>query len=147
MSSKKAKRKEKASKRRHCSYCNVTTATKLQFNVHCRTEAHLRMVMTDEEGNWKHRPPPRGVDDYKICPDEICRLGNRCTNAHSNEELKEWNLRLEYRQKKLLNASKICGKTFVENLHEKLSASRRPESVRTTSLLRFHKGLVTSDVH
>ena len=84
---------------------------------------------------WKHRPPPRGVgsDVYAICATVqagcICSFGSQCVDAHSAEELKEWKERFEYRQKKIQRAAKLYGKSFTDQLLDKLASSNNPEKV------------------
>ena len=58
-----------------------------------------------------------------------CRFGSQCVEAHSQEELKEWKERFEYRQKKIQKAAKMYGKSFVDTLLDKLAASNKPEKV------------------
>ena len=50
---------------------------------------------------WKFRPPPRGVakENLRRCKvnvaEECCQLGDLCDEAHSDQELQEWQLRWE----------------------------------------------------
>ena len=86
--------------------------------------------------SWKHRPPPRGVGSevYTLCSHVqaggTCSFGTQCVEAHSQEELKEWKERFEYRQKKIQRAAKLYGKSFVDTLLDKLASSNNPEKVR-----------------
>ena len=50
---------------------------------------------------WKFRPPPRGVakENLRRCKvkvaEELCQLGDLCDEAHSDQELQEWQVRWE----------------------------------------------------
>ena len=74
-----------------------------------------------------------GSDVYAICATVqagcICSFGSQCVDAHSAEELKEWKERFEYRQKKIQRAAKLYGKSFTDQLLDKLASSNNPEKV------------------
>ena len=61
----------------------------------------------------------------------FCRFGGQCVDAHSNEELREWKERFEFRQRKAQKAAKMYGKSFADVVLEKLSAAKNKESVRS----------------
>ena len=50
---------------------------------------------------WKFRPPPRGVakENLRRCKvkaaEDCCQLGDLCDEAHSEQELEEWQVRWE----------------------------------------------------
>ena len=50
---------------------------------------------------WKFRPPPRGVakENLRRCKvkvaEDCCQLGDLCDEAHSDQELQEWQVRWE----------------------------------------------------
>lgn len=112
-----------------CSYCKIKFGSPADLLLHCRTQEHQTMIMSDEGGNWKYRPPPRGVaaDEYNLCTTFIetssCRLGEQCIDAHSQEELEEWRHRFEYRAMKLEKAreNQLHGASYADQLLEKLS--------------------------
>jgi hypothetical protein len=74
-----------------------------------------------------------GSDVYAICATVqagcICSFGSQCVDAHVAEELKEWKERFEYRQKKIQRAAKLYGKSFTDQLLDKLASSNNPEKV------------------
>ena len=51
--------------------------------------------------SYRFRPPPSFSTTFPICPRgmDTCIFGDKCTGAHSQEELAEWKLRLELRNK------------------------------------------------
>ena len=54
-----------------------------------------------------------------------------CGDAHSREELKEWNQRIEYKNKRKQRADRVCGaKSFVDLVIDKLSNAKNSETVR-----------------
>lgn len=91
-----------------CTYCNITFKEKMELRAHCQTEAHQRVIMSDEGRDWYWRPPPRGADVYTLCESWLetgtCRFGMQCVEAHGAEELAEWKERFEYRLMKLKKA-------------------------------------------
>ncbi|QQP40187.1 Uncharacterized protein FKW44_014159 [Caligus rogercresseyi] len=64
----------------------------------------------------------------------MCRAGAQCVEAHSKEELTEWKDRFDYRQKKAFKANKILGKTFVDNVIERLSNLSHPSLLLRESI-------------
>ena len=56
-------------------------------------------MSTADRTKWKFRPPPRGVvrESFRLCSvtggGERCELGELCVEAHSQEELAEWEVR------------------------------------------------------
>ena len=58
---------------------------------------------------WKFRPPPRGVvkENLRMCKvslaEECCQLGDLCDEAHSQQELQEWQRRWEEDHRSLLD--------------------------------------------
>ncbi len=112
----------------NCSYCSITLSNQQEFFQHCRGEKHQQAIFSDHGREWKHRPPPRGIgsESYSLCGqfarESRCRFEGQCVEAHSEDELKEWRERFEYRKSKAQEASRLCGRTFVEIVLDKLAA-------------------------
>lgn len=123
----------------YCSYCNVQCSSANGLHMHCLSETHQSIITSDEGRDWKHRPPPRGVtsDEYILCPEsEKCRFSERCTSAHSEEELGEWKERYRYRLMKWQKAKdkQLHGSSFAEQVLEKWYSSPSPTSVIVDTL-------------
>ena len=108
------------------------------FQNHCKCEQQ-QVTMSDESRTWKYRTPPRigHNESFKLCPifqsEGRCNLQGQCADAHSTEELKEWQERLEYRQKKANKALKMF-KSFNDILTEKLSSGGSVNKILTGDL-------------
>ncbi len=119
----------------HCQYCDVTLPSQQEFQAHCRGDAHQRAIFSDKGRDWRHRAPPRGVgsESYRLCvqfrEEGHCRFGGQCVEAHTEEELKEWKERFEFRKSKAQRAAKLFGKTFVDVVLEKLGAAKQVDRV------------------
>jgi hypothetical protein len=50
-------------------------------------------------------------------------------DAHSKEELREWQERFKFRLKRAQKAEKLLGKSFVDTILEKLEVSKYPDGV------------------
>lgn len=120
-----------------CIYCGLCFRTRSELKSHCMTEAHQRVIMSDEGRDWKWRPPPRGhtVENYTLCENWIelgaCRYGAQCVEAHGAEELVEWRERFEYRRMKLQRAceKELYGKSYTELLLDRWSQTPEPSEV------------------
>lgn len=68
---------------------------------------------------------------HRFLPNGRCPFGDKCTQAHSKEELNEWRERFEFRKQKLLRAKEkdLHGNTLAEKLVEKLLNTEQQESV------------------
>ena len=73
----------------------------------------------------------------------LCRFGIQCVEAHSQEELREWKERFEYRQKKAQKAAKLYGKSFAELVLEKISAAKNKDAVRIWEMLTYFQLALT----
>jgi hypothetical protein len=111
-----------------CSYCCLSFSDRSELRVHCQSESHQTIIMSDEGRDWKWRPPPRGLtsDAYTLCESwedggGSCRYGAQCVEAHGTEELSEWRERFEYRRMKLQRAceKELYGKSYTEQLLER----------------------------
>ena len=64
--------------------------------------------------------------------DGLCRFGDQCTQAHSDEELEEWRKRFEYRRQRLVKAKDsemLQGSSFAEQLLERWMSAQNPELI------------------
>jgi hypothetical protein len=111
-----------------CSYCCLAFSGRSELRVHCQSQSHQTIIMSDEGRDWKWRPPPRGLtsDAYSLCESWAdgggsCRYGAQCIEAHGTEELAEWRERFEYRRMKLQRAceKELYGKSYTEQLLER----------------------------
>ncbi|XP_077861531.1 uncharacterized protein LOC102808405, partial [Saccoglossus kowalevskii] len=118
----------------YCSYCDVKCQTAVDLHLHCTSESHQAVIMSDDGRDWKHRPPPRGVtsEEYSLC-DRFpkCRFGEQCTSAHSEDELSEWIERYKYRKMKMQRAKdrQLHGNSYAEQILEKWMTSTTPLNV------------------
>uniref|UniRef100_A0A674HYP0 Helicase with zinc finger 2 n=1 Tax=Terrapene triunguis TaxID=2587831 RepID=A0A674HYP0_9SAUR len=75
----------------YCRACLVTFSSQESFENHCSLVEHAQMVSADTMIQWAHRTPPYGLITFTLCNrGDICEYGERCTKAHSVEELQEW---------------------------------------------------------
>lgn len=81
-----------------------------------------------------------------------CTFGEKCTRAHSEAELEEWNHRYAVRKQQLLQSqeARAHGGTYIEQLLEKLMSQDSPKMVvsivnNTVFLFRLILLLNTSD--
>jgi len=124
----------------HCIYCNLDFTSKTEFQLHVRSEEHSRVVMSDEGRLWRYRQPPRGLtaESYTLCKEwqqtAVCKLGERCSEAHSNAELIEWRTRFEYRQNKAKSAANKYGTCYIEKVLDQLVGASRPEGIMSDSI-------------
>ncbi|XP_063697246.1 probable helicase with zinc finger domain [Culicoides brevitarsis] len=128
---------EKSSESNSCTYCGISFSDKTELRLHCQTQEHQNVLMSDEGREWKWRPPPRGhsAESYSLCDNfvenAICHYGNQCADAHGTDELNEWKERLEYRKTRLQRAreTELYGKTYTEQLLDKWYSASSPEKV------------------
>ncbi|CAH1794723.1 unnamed protein product [Owenia fusiformis] len=129
-----------------CKYCKVSCDSQAKLREHVSTEEHKKKVSCDDDRVWKYRPPPRGVtsDEYMTCisfySTKMCKLGEKCSQAHSDSELKEWKERFEYRKEKMEAAKQLeFGEaSYVEKLYNKWLESPNPTEVMTDALEGVH---------
>ncbi|KAK4872883.1 hypothetical protein RN001_014912 [Aquatica leii] len=125
-----------------CAYCNVTCRDKSELKIHCQSESHQTIIMSDEGRDWSWRPPPRGLnaEQYTRCrywdEKQSCRFGMQCVEAHGEDELTEWKERYKYRQMKLQRAyeKELFGKSYTEQLLEKYMQASSPSLIMQEKL-------------
>ncbi|XP_073463467.1 3'-5' exoribonuclease HELZ2 [Aquarana catesbeiana] len=80
----------------YCRLCLVRASTQESFEAHCSSLEHERMLKADSSPVWNHRDPPDGMKRFLLCQNPSqCIYGEGCGNAHSQEELEEWILRVK----------------------------------------------------
>ncbi|XP_041363275.1 probable helicase with zinc finger domain [Gigantopelta aegis] len=136
-----------------CTFCNLKFEKQRELEKHCRSELHKKKLTSDEGQDWKFRAPPRGLnnDEYILChrysETGRCPFGEKCTQAHSEEELGEWRERFKFRKQQLQRAkdSHLHGNTYTEQLLERLVNTESPKAVLVQNL-DFVKLHVNSDL-
>ncbi|PVD39317.1 hypothetical protein C0Q70_01946 [Pomacea canaliculata] len=135
-----------------CSFCDVRFARQEELDTHCHSDQHKNHLASDESHGWTYRPPPRGQtsEEYALCQryqTSRCPFGDKCTQAHSEAELEEWQERLAFRKQQLQKArdNQLHGNTFTERLLEKLTNPEGPK-VGLVQSLEFVKIHVNSDL-
>ncbi|OWF45624.1 helicase with zinc finger domain [Mizuhopecten yessoensis] len=141
-------------KRKHvCTFCNIRFDQQEELDTHCKSDLHRKKITADDDQNWKYREPPRGfgAEDYSLCKstEEIgkCAFSDKCTEAHSKEELAEWQMRFKFRKQliKVAHDKQLHGNTYAEQLIEKLMNSDNPKSLMVSNV-DYSKVHVNSDL-
>ncbi|CAH1244473.1 HELZ [Branchiostoma lanceolatum] len=127
--------------RDHCDYCQLQCNSQQQLRNHYQGKKHRAKLLSDDSDQmWQQRRPPPGVPagQYKMCPNRFrrCIHGVRCTYAHTEEELKEWQQRYEIRKQKLKAAqtSGRYGHTFAETLAEDYTKAKDKTKVLSATV-------------
>ncbi|KAK3583585.1 hypothetical protein CHS0354_039403 [Potamilus streckersoni] len=137
----------------YCVFCDIKFESEQERDTHCRSDEHKEKINSDEGKSWQHRPPPRGLvcEEYSLCQGFVetgrCPFGEKCTQAHSQEELEEWRERFQYRRQQLQKAREkhLTGSTFIEQLLEKLMTTENVNNVVATNV-DYAKVIVNSDL-
>ncbi|XP_074867921.1 3'-5' exoribonuclease HELZ2 [Carettochelys insculpta] len=125
----------------YCRVCLVTFSSQESFENHCSMVEHMQMVSTDTMVQWTYRTPPYGLTAFTLCSrGEICDYGDRCTKAHSMEELQEWIQRAKAAQRSkksakregLLSYQDRLVAEYQESRNEVFVLSEEVEGVRVT---------------
>ena len=76
---------------------------------------------------------------YRYFSDGMCKFGQQCSQAHTNEELDEWRQRFEYRKQKVQKAKecRLHSNTFAEELMERYMSSDNPYTIVSLWLFSF----------
>ncbi|XP_012946925.1 probable helicase with zinc finger domain [Aplysia californica] len=110
---------------------------------------HRQKLEAADTHEWQFRAPPRGLasDEYGICKrykeTGRCTFGEKCTQAHSEAELDEWNHRYAVRKQQLQESldARAQGGTYIEQLLEKLMSQDPPKMVlvENMDLVKIHE--------
>ncbi|XP_055954783.1 probable helicase with zinc finger domain [Patella vulgata] len=136
-----------------CTFCDIKFKKKGELETHCRSDLHKKRLTSDEGQDWQFRPPPRGLssEEYCLCQrfseNGRCTFGEKCTEAHSEEELNEWKERFKYRREQLQKAREklLHGNSYTEKLMERLMLSENPSAILVQSM-DFVKLHINSDL-
>ncbi|XP_062616187.1 probable helicase with zinc finger domain isoform X1 [Saccostrea cucullata] len=128
-----------------CTFCDIKFVSASELETHCRSDLHKKRITSDEDQNWKYRVPPRNLtsEEFTICRSVLdadsnryeetrkCTFGDKCTQAHSKEELQEWKERFKFRTQQIKRArdKHLHGNTYAEQLMEKLVNAENSKSV------------------
>ncbi|KAI8742129.1 helicase with zinc finger domain [Biomphalaria glabrata] len=136
-----------------CNSCEISFTDKDDLEMHNLSFFHKQNVAEDAANQWQYRAPPRGLasDEYSLCKRFMdtgrCTFGEKCTRAHSEAELEEWNHRYAVRKQQLLQSqeARAHGGTYIEQLLEKLMSQDSPKMVlvENMDLVKIH---VNSDL-
>ncbi|XP_033744648.1 probable helicase with zinc finger domain [Pecten maximus] len=144
---------EQENRKHVCTFCNISFDQQEELDTHCKSDLHRKKITADDDQNWKYREPPRGLnaEEYSLCKstEEIgkCAFGDKCTEAHSKEELNEWKMRFKFRKQliKVAHDKQLHGNTYAEQLMEKLVTSENPKSLMVSGV-EYSKVHVNSDL-
>ena len=53
-----------------CTFCDISFGSHAELRAHCASDLHKKKITSDDEHEWKFRPPPRGLtaEEYVLCP-------------------------------------------------------------------------------
>ncbi|XP_008300802.1 helicase with zinc finger domain 2 [Stegastes partitus] len=79
----------------YCKVCCLALSSPQSFYKHCSSLEHAQLLSEDTTTKWKKRQPPHNRRaELWLCPrPQTCEYGEKCPNAHSQEELQEWLMR------------------------------------------------------
>ncbi|XP_059155156.1 probable helicase with zinc finger domain [Physella acuta] len=136
-----------------CTSCEVSFTQKDEFDLHSTSGFHKQRLAVEDAHQWQYRAPPRGLasDEYSLCKRFMetgrCTFREKCTRAHSEAELEEWNHRYAVRKQQLQQSqeNRAHGGTYIEQLLEKLMSQEPPKMVlvENIDLVKIH---VNSDL-
>lgn len=72
---------------------------------------------------------------FRYFGDGTCRFGERCSQAHSDDELKEWKDRFEQRRQE--HAKNMTECLYSEQLMERLANAENPESIVRNPIKKY----------
>ncbi|CAG5131356.1 unnamed protein product [Candidula unifasciata] len=124
-----------------CTTCDANFTFRDEWEIHNDSYEHRQRLSQNNAQDWHYRAPPRGLasDEYSVCKRFLetgrCTFGEKCTRAHSQEELEEWNHRYAVRKQH----------TYIEQLLEKLMSQEPPKMVlvENMDMVKIH---VNSDL-
>ncbi|KAH9492798.1 hypothetical protein Btru_024739, partial [Bulinus truncatus] len=118
-----------------CTSCEISFADKDEYEIHSHSCLHKQSLDNDAANQWQFIETGR------------CTFGEKCTRAHSEAELEEWNHRYAFKKQQLLQSqeARAHGGTYIEQLLEKLMSQDSPKMmlVENMDLVKVH---VNSDL-
>ncbi|XP_048054667.1 helicase with zinc finger domain 2 isoform X2 [Megalobrama amblycephala] len=113
-----------------CMLCQERFPSREEFMNHCFTVKHRRLIFEDTSLKWKYRDPPLTHKDLKLCERSlVCEYGDNCRNAHSKEELREWQKRIKALRKKASDAGDLDLLSYQDTLLEEYRHSENKEMI------------------
>ncbi|XP_051562534.1 helicase with zinc finger domain 2-like [Myxocyprinus asiaticus] len=114
----------------YCKLCDRKFTTNEDFMNHCFTLGHRRLIFEDSSFLWKYRDPPPTNKDLKLCARYLtCEYGDSCIEAHSQEELQEWQKRLKAARKRANDAAALGLLSYQDSLLEEYRHSKSKEMI------------------
>uniref|UniRef100_A0A671RZU2 C2H2-type domain-containing protein n=1 Tax=Sinocyclocheilus anshuiensis TaxID=1608454 RepID=A0A671RZU2_9TELE len=117
-----------------CTFCHIHFPTDEELMNHCFTVNHRRLIFEDTgtSQTWKYRDPPPTYKDLKF--PLICEYGDDCPEAHSQEELREWQKRLKASRKRARDAAEMGLLSYQDNLLEEYRHSNDKKMIVSDTL-------------
>ncbi|KAL2090569.1 hypothetical protein ACEWY4_012832 [Coilia grayii] len=114
----------------HCKMCRRRFHSQEDYMNHCFTSEHRQRIFEDEVIEAKHRDPPQIYHSFRMCsrPD-TCEHGERCVEAHSEEELREWLARAKAARRKARAAEMQGLLSYQDHLLEEYRNSTTPDEI------------------
>ncbi|KAK9973867.1 hypothetical protein ABG768_024568 [Culter alburnus] len=113
-----------------CMLCRQRFPSREEFMNHCFTVKHRRLIFEDTSLKWKYRDPPLTYKDLKLCERSlVCEYGDNCRNAHSKEELREWQKRIKALRKKASDAGDLDLLSYQDTLLEEYRKQENKEMI------------------
>ncbi|XP_051986103.1 helicase with zinc finger domain 2-like [Xyrauchen texanus] len=114
----------------YCKLCDRKFTTNEDFMNHCFTLGHRRLIFEDSSFPWKYRDPPPTNKDLKLCARYLtCEYGDSCIEAHSQEELQEWQKRHKAARKRANDAAELGLLSYQDSLLEEYRHSKSKEMI------------------
>ncbi|XP_066521197.1 3'-5' exoribonuclease HELZ2 [Hoplias malabaricus] len=119
----------------HCLVCNCHFPTNEEFMNHCFTAKHRKLIFEDAPFTWKYRDPPLTSKTFKLCERKAtCEYGDSCMDAHSTEELQEWQYRHKATRKKIRAAEQQGLLSYQDSLLEEYRESKNKQMIMSETL-------------
>ncbi|XP_043088068.1 helicase with zinc finger domain 2-like [Puntigrus tetrazona] len=118
-----------------CTFCKNHFQTEEDLMNHCFTVKHRRLIFEDTSQTWKYRDPPPAYKDLKLCESPlICEYGDNCPEAHSQQELHEWQKRIKASRKRARDAAEMGLLSYQDNLLEEYRHSNDKKMIVSDTL-------------
>ncbi|KAL7891675.1 hypothetical protein AOLI_G00011510 [Acnodon oligacanthus] len=114
----------------YCQVCKSQFPSNEEFLNHCFTVKHRKLIYEDTSSTWQYRDPPWTTKVFKLCERRAtCEYGDNCMDAHSIEELKEWQDRRKAARKKTRAAGKQGLLSYQDSLLEEYRRSKNKDMI------------------
>ncbi|KAL6458357.1 hypothetical protein MHYP_G00335870 [Metynnis hypsauchen] len=119
----------------YCQVCKSQFPSNEEFLNHCFTVKHRKLIYEDTSSTWQYRDPPWTTKVFKLCERQAtCEYGDNCMDAHSIEELKEWQDRRKAARKKTRAAGKQGLLSYQDSLLEEYRHSKNKDKIMAATL-------------